>query len=209
MVFGKEWVNETSFDIYTYNLSSHPFLPLCSRLKKSHHDIYPEKKAASASGTQEHFTPDLWLLLKSRSTIGSMQAFLSFFLLLLVLCCLVFYHLVQIHPPDSKFQQHINQRSWMMMKLITEVRYHYRQHHINIDTWADTSHAHLILTAEMKCGANGNTDTICSPKRDDVWKNGTWYQITWNPRYYHHHRIHPFLCGLIVSSVAIRPMLLQ
>ncbi|CDH51105.1 predicted protein [Lichtheimia corymbifera JMRC:FSU:9682] len=37
--------------------------------------------------------------------------------------------------------------------------------------------------AETICGANGNTDTICSPKHDAVWKNGTWYQITWNPSY--------------------------
>lgn len=33
------------------------------------------------------------------------------------------------------------------------------------------------------CGSNGNTDTICSPKTNDVWKNGTWYPITWNSMY--------------------------
>lgn len=31
------------------------------------------------------------------------------------------------------------------------------------------------------CGLNGNTDTICSPKAGDIWENGTWYPITWNP----------------------------
>ncbi|KAI8890064.1 hypothetical protein K501DRAFT_169767, partial [Backusella circina FSU 941] len=33
------------------------------------------------------------------------------------------------------------------------------------------------------CGLNGNTDTICSPKSGDTWKNGTWYPISWNPLY--------------------------
>lgn len=32
----------------------------------------------------------------------------------------------------------------------------------------------------VMCGSNGNTDTICSPKPNDTWKNGTWYPITWN-----------------------------
>lgn len=33
------------------------------------------------------------------------------------------------------------------------------------------------------CGINGNTDTICSPKTGETWKNGTWYPITWNAMY--------------------------
>ncbi|KAI8138214.1 hypothetical protein BJV82DRAFT_717611 [Fennellomyces sp. T-0311] len=36
---------------------------------------------------------------------------------------------------------------------------------------------------QASCGANGNTDTICSPQQGQVWKNNTWYQITWNPSY--------------------------
>ncbi|RCH91783.1 hypothetical protein CU097_007166 [Rhizopus azygosporus] len=35
----------------------------------------------------------------------------------------------------------------------------------------------------VMCGSNGNTDTICSPKPNDTWKNGTWYPITWNSMY--------------------------
>ncbi|KAI8886525.1 hypothetical protein K501DRAFT_177511, partial [Backusella circina FSU 941] len=33
------------------------------------------------------------------------------------------------------------------------------------------------------CGQNGNTDTICSPSTGEMWKNGTWYPISWNPLY--------------------------
>ncbi|EPB83304.1 hypothetical protein HMPREF1544_09950 [Mucor circinelloides 1006PhL] len=38
-------------------------------------------------------------------------------------------------------------------------------------------------SSSSTCGVNGNTDTICSPKAGDVWKNGTWYPITWNTMY--------------------------
>ncbi|KAI8087050.1 uncharacterized protein B0P05DRAFT_487479, partial [Gilbertella persicaria] len=41
----------------------------------------------------------------------------------------------------------------------------------------------LTSTLSEACGLNGNTDTICSPKPEDLWKNGTWYPITWNPMY--------------------------
>ncbi|KAI9483285.1 MAG: hypothetical protein EXX96DRAFT_477826, partial [Benjaminiella poitrasii] len=32
----------------------------------------------------------------------------------------------------------------------------------------------------VSCGSNGNTETICSPKPEEIWRNGTWYPITWN-----------------------------
>ncbi|KAI7847784.1 hypothetical protein BDC45DRAFT_562090 [Circinella umbellata] len=36
---------------------------------------------------------------------------------------------------------------------------------------------------QVECGDNGNTDTICSPQKGEVWENSTWHQIIWNPRY--------------------------
>ncbi|KAI7907967.1 uncharacterized protein BX663DRAFT_492583 [Cokeromyces recurvatus] len=32
----------------------------------------------------------------------------------------------------------------------------------------------------VPCGSTGNTETICSPRLGDIWRNGTWYPITWN-----------------------------
>jgi hypothetical protein len=43
-------------------------------------------------------------------------------------------------------------------------------------------HVILIFTI-IVCGQNGNTDTICSPNTGEIWKNGTWYPISWNPLY--------------------------
>ncbi|KAI9255254.1 hypothetical protein BDA99DRAFT_540166 [Phascolomyces articulosus] len=41
----------------------------------------------------------------------------------------------------------------------------------------------MINARQAECGANGNTDTICSPLKGETWENSTWHQITWNPSY--------------------------
>ncbi|CEP12442.1 hypothetical protein [Parasitella parasitica] len=58
----------------------------------------------------------------------------------------------------------------------------------NISTTTASSKKPATVTTDSSsssttCGSNGNTDTICSPKAGDIWKNGTWYPITWNTKY--------------------------
>ncbi|KAI8638600.1 hypothetical protein BD408DRAFT_393766 [Parasitella parasitica] len=58
----------------------------------------------------------------------------------------------------------------------------------NISTTTSSSKNPTTTTTDSSsssttCGSNGNTDTICSPRTGDVWRNGTWYPITWNTKY--------------------------